>query len=62
MAKKGKSKKSKGNVVQVTLDCTEAPGTSRYYTTKNVRNTEGRIERRKYNAKLRKHTIHKEKK
>lgn len=56
------AKKSKGNVVQVILECTEAPGTSRYYTTKNVRNTTERIERRKYNRVLRKHTLHKEKK
>lgn len=54
--------KGKGNVVQVILECTEAPGTSRYHTMKNVRNTTGRLERRKYNPVLRKHTVHKEKK
>jgi large subunit ribosomal protein L33 len=54
--------KNKGNVVQVILECTEAPGTSRYYTMKNVRNVTGRIERRKYNSTLRKHTLHREKK
>ncbi len=45
---------------QVILECTEAPGTSRYATMKNRRNTQGRLELRKYNAKLRKHTIHRE--
>jgi len=52
----------KENRVQVILECTEAPGSSRYYTVKNVRNTTGRIELRKYNPTLRKVTLHKEKK
>lgn len=56
------AKKSKENRPQVILECTEAPGTSRYFTTKNVRNTTGRLECRKYNAKLRKVTLHREKK
>jgi large subunit ribosomal protein L33 len=50
-----------GNRVKVTLECTEAPGTSRYHTTKNRRNTD-RLELKKYNPVLRKHTIHREKK
>ncbi|MBX7256950.1 MAG: 50S ribosomal protein L33 [Candidatus Hydrogenedentes bacterium] len=54
--------KNKGNVVQVILECTEAPGTSRYHTMKNVRNNTGRLELKKYNPTLRKHTVHKEKK
>ena len=54
--------KAKGNVVQVILECTEAPGTSRYHTKKNVRTVTGRIERKKYNSTLRKVTLHKEKK
>lgn len=45
---------------QVILECTEAPGTSRYSTTKNRRNTTERLELKKYNAKLRKHTVHRE--
>lgn len=49
-----------GDRVQVTLECTEAPGTSRYVTTKNRRNTSDRLELKKYNPKLRKHTVHKE--
>lgn len=52
--------KAKGNRIQVILECTEAPGTSRYVTTKNRRTTTSRLELRKYNAALRKHTMHKE--
>ncbi|MCL4219103.1 MAG: 50S ribosomal protein L33 [Candidatus Hydrogenedentes bacterium] len=52
----------KGNRLQVILECTEAPGTSRYSTIKNVRNTTGRMELKKYNSFLRKHTVHREKK
>lgn len=50
----------KGNRIQITLECTEAPGTSRYVTTKNRRNSPDRLELRKYNPKLRKHTLHRE--
>ncbi len=52
--------KSKGNRIQVILECTEQPGTSRYVTTKNRRTTTQRLELKKYNPKLRKHTLHKE--
>ena len=52
--------KGKDIRVQVILDCTEAPGTSRYSTVKNRRNTTGRLELKKYNPKLRKHTLHRE--
>ena len=52
--------KSKGNRIQVILECTEAPGTSRYSTVKNRRNTTQRMELKKYNATLKKHTLHKE--
>ena len=45
---------------QVILECTEAPGTSRYATMKNRRNTTGRLELKKYNPVLRKHTLHRE--
>ena len=43
------SKKAKGNRVQVILECTEMkesglPGTSRYVTTKNRKNTPERLE------------------
>ncbi|HUM47523.1 MAG: 50S ribosomal protein L33 [Chitinophagales bacterium] len=51
--------------VQVILECTEhkttgTPGTSRYITTKNKKNTPNRIELKKYNPILKKYTIHKE--
>ena len=52
--------KSKDVRIQVILECTEAPGTSRYATKKNRRNTPSRMELKKYNPVLRKHTIHKE--
>jgi large subunit ribosomal protein L33 len=55
MAKKGKDIRHK-----VILECTEAPGTSRYSTMKNRRNTPDRLQLSKYNPVLRKHTIHKE--
>ncbi len=57
--------KKKGDRVQVILECTEhkatgVAGTSRYITTKNRKNTTGRMEIKKYNPILRKYTIHKE--
>ncbi len=52
--------KGKDVRMQVILDCTEAPGTSRYSTMKNRRNTTGRLELKKYNSKLKKHTLHRE--
>jgi large subunit ribosomal protein L33 len=57
--------KSKGNRIQVILECTEhkdsgKPGTSRYVTMKNRKNTTERIELKKYNNILKKHTVHKE--
>ena len=47
------------------LECTEqkgsgVPGMSRYTTTKNKKNTTGRLELRKYNPFLRRHTLHRE--
>ncbi len=55
----------KGNRVQVILECTEhrssgLPGTSRYSTEKSRRNTSGRLELKKYNPILKRHTVHKE--
>ncbi len=55
----------KGNRVQVILECTEhknsgVPGTSRYITTKNKKNTTERIELKKFNRILKKVTVHKE--
>ena len=59
------AKKSKGNRQQVILECTEqkesgVPGMSRYITTKNRKNTPDRLERKKYNPFLKKHTLHRE--
>jgi large subunit ribosomal protein L33 len=55
----------KGNRIQVILECTEhkdsgKPGTSRYITTKNKKNTTERIELKKYNSVLKRMTVHKE--
>jgi len=55
----------KGNRVQVILECTEhktsgRPGTSRYISTKNKKNTPERLELKKFNAILKKYTVHKE--
>lgn len=48
----------------VTLECTEAKKegkpASRYTTTKNKNNTGERLELKKYNPFLRRHTIHRE--
>ncbi|MGB3849573.1 MAG: 50S ribosomal protein L33 [Tunicatimonas sp.] len=59
------AKKSKGNRIQVIMECTEhknsgLPGTSRYITTKNRKNTTERLERKKYNPILKKQTVHRE--
>lgn len=59
------AKKSKGNRIQVILECTEhkesgMPGMSRYITTKNRKNTPERMELRKYNPILRRVTLHRE--
>ena len=50
----------------ITLECTEARAegkpVSRYVTTRNKKspNTPGRLEKRKYNPFLRRHTLHRE--
>ena len=59
------AKKSKEARVQVILECTEhkdsgMPGTSRYITTKNRKNTTQRLELRKYNPILKRVTVDKE--
>jgi len=59
------AKKTKDARIQVILECTEhknsgKPGTSRYITTKNKKNTPERIELKKYNSILKKMTVHKE--
>ena len=65
MLYKDMAKKAKGNRVQVILECTEhkargMPGTSRYITTKNRKNTTERLELKKYNPILKRVTVHKE--
>lgn len=57
--------KKKGDRIQVILECTEqknsgVPGMSRYNTYKNRKNTTDRLELKKYNPYLKKHTVHKE--
>ena len=59
------AKKAKGYRVQVILECTEhknsgMPGTSRYVTTKNRKNTPERLELMKYTPIHKKLTLHKE--
>lgn len=59
------SKKKKESRVQVILECTEhkkrgLPGTSRYFTEKNRKNTVSRLELKKFNPIMRKYTLHKE--
>ena len=58
------AKKSKGNRIQVILECTEhkesgMAGTSRYITTKNRKNTPDRMEIKKFNPILKRMTVHK---
>jgi len=55
----------KGNRVQVIMECTEhknsgLPGTSRYITVKNKKNTTERMELKKYNPIMKRVTVHKE--
>ncbi|MGB4205333.1 MAG: 50S ribosomal protein L33 [Bacteroidales bacterium] len=59
------AKKIKEARIQVIMECTEhkesgLPGTSRYITTKNKKNTPERLELKKYNPILKRKTIHKE--
>jgi large subunit ribosomal protein L33 len=59
------AKKSKEARVQIILECTEhktsgMPGTSRYVSVKNKKNTPERLELKKYNKILKKVTVHRE--
>ena len=59
------AKKTKDARVQVILECTEhktsgMPGTSRYITTKNKKNSPDRLELKKFNPILKKMTVHRE--
>lgn len=55
--------KKKGRLT-VTLECTEAKAAgvpvSRYTTDKNKTKTPGRLEKKKYNPNMKKHTLHRE--
>lgn len=56
--------KKKGKVRIITLECTEARKLgvppSRYTTKKNSQTHPERLEKKKYNPFLKKHTVHKE--
>ncbi len=59
------AQKVKGNRIQIILECTEhkesgLPGTSRYVSMKNRKNTPDRLELKKYNPILKRMTIHRE--
>ena len=59
------AKKSKGNRIQVIMECTEhkdsgMPGTSRYVTVKNRKNTPDRMKLKKFNPILKRVTVHRE--
>ena len=59
------ARKQKDQRIQVIMECTEhkesgKPGTSRYVTTKNKKNTPERLELKKFNPILKKMTIHRE--
>ncbi|MEI7974332.1 MAG: 50S ribosomal protein L33 [Bdellovibrio sp.] len=55
--------KKSGRII-VTLECTEARAAgetpSRYTTTKNKTKTPSRLEKKKYNPFMQKHTLHRE--
>ncbi|MDD5088136.1 MAG: 50S ribosomal protein L33 [bacterium] len=57
------SKKKEGRII-ITLECTEARAAgmspSRYTTMKNRHNDPERMELKKYNPFMKKHTLHKE--
>ncbi|MCB9309851.1 MAG: 50S ribosomal protein L33 [Lewinellaceae bacterium] len=59
------AKKSKGNRIQIILECTEqkasgVAGMSRYVSEKNRKNDPERMELKKFNPFLKKYTVHKE--
>ncbi len=59
------AKKVKEARIQIILECTEhkasgMPGTSRYISMKNKKNTPERLELKKYNPILKRMTVHKE--
>jgi len=57
---RGKRKQAAGNSGITEHKESGLPGMSRYITTKNRKNTPDRLERRKYNPVMKKHTLHRE--
>ncbi|MBP7928080.1 50S ribosomal protein L33 [Patescibacteria group bacterium] len=53
------AKKKKGNRILIGLECTET-GMRTYVTQKNKMNTTDKLQLKKYNPKLRRHTLYKE--
>ena len=53
------AKKKKGNRILIGLKCTET-GMRTYVTQKNKVNTPDKLELKKYNPKLKRHTLYKE--
>lgn len=53
------AKKKKGNRILIALECTET-GMRSYVTQKNRMNTTDKLQLKKYNPKLKRHTLHKE--
>ncbi|OGC46734.1 50S ribosomal protein L33 [candidate division WWE3 bacterium RIFCSPHIGHO2_12_FULL_38_15] len=51
--------KKKGNRILIALECTET-GMRSYITTKNKINSSEKLQLKKFNPKLRRHTLHKE--
>jgi large subunit ribosomal protein L33 len=51
--------KKKGNRILIALECTET-GARSYITQKNKLNSSEKLQVKKYNSKLRRHTLHKE--
>lgn len=51
--------KKKGNRILIALECLET-GMRTYVSSKNRINTKEKLEIKKYNPRLRKHTLHKE--
>ncbi len=49
----------KTNKILIALKCSEC-GDKNYTTTKNKKNTTGKLKLKKYCPRLRKHTVHKE--
>jgi len=58
------AKQKKGNRINIIVECTEArklgESPSRYATSKSRKNTPARLEIKKYNSALKRHTVHKE--